>query len=235
MNLLDLAILTILGLFVIAGIHGGFLKSMSGVVAFFCAVLLAYLIMPATATALHNNDDIYPQLALYTEGAERIQDFEDSKLIVADVDAEKIESIIESAKLPYPMDKVIENNINSLAFEQDGIFTMGEYFNESIVNFTVNLISFLLLFIVIRAILAFIIHGADYVLKFPVLRRFDGLVGGAFGLIQGIFVLFTIFSLAPLLITLVPVDIIRPFIESSFLGNLFYKSNFIASLIRGVI
>ena len=91
-----------------------------------------------------------------------------------------------NADVPYPMGKRILENIASEAFAAEGVTTLGDYFNQTIVCVFINILVFLLVFAVVRIILAFIMGGVDYAWKLPQLRAGDGVLGGGLGLVRGI-------------------------------------------------
>ena len=60
-----------------------------------------------------------------------------------------------------------------------------------------------------------------YVFEFPVLRHLDALVGGIFGGIRGILLVFILFALVPLVMAVVPVEAVGTVISESKLAPMF--------------
>jgi uncharacterized membrane protein required for colicin V production len=240
MNLLDLAILAVFALFVLIGLYEGFLKSALSTVAFFLSWLLGLLVAPLFSRYLRTFDKLSSMLLYYTEGAERLASVEQARLKVADLSAAQIDEILSQASLPAPLDQLIEKNLSSEAFAQQGIVTVGEYFNQTMVNFTINVVSFVAIFLLVRCIIGLILRAMDYITVFPVLSRWDGLMGAGVSVLRCLFVLFVVFMFVPLALMLLPTTgtfgatMIGDYIQNSFFGWFFYDCNFLLMLIKGV-
>ena len=83
-----------------------------------------------------------------------------------------------------------------------------------------------------RIILGFIIRGISYGRGgFPALAHGDSAIGAGVGLLQGVLILFAIFLLLPIALTVLPKLYI--YVEKSFFGVFFYRANFFINLIPG--
>ncbi len=231
MNYIDLAIVVLLILSVLSGFHRGFLVSILSIASFFVSWLAAYLFMPAVSGAIMGQDDVVSQMLYYTEGAEKLGSVDLARMPVDMVD--NVTSIVSGADLPYPIDTLVHANISGETFLDEGLTTVGEYFNQTIVNVAVNVISFFAVFLLVMLVLSFVIRGVDFVTRLPVLHQFDRLLGAGFGLIRGILIIFLVFMLVPLVLTILPFPDIQNYIEDSAFGNFFYNSNFLLGLIPG--
>ena len=108
--------------------------------------------------------------------------------------------------------------------------TLGDYFNQTIVCVVINILALLLLFTILRLLFGFVIRGIEYGRGgFPVLSRGDGIIGAGVGLIHGVLLLFVIFMIVPVLLTVLPK--LYDFLSESFFGEFFYKANFLLSII----
>ncbi len=235
MNLLDLGIVAVFALFALIGWHNGFFLSMLNTAGFFVSWLLGLLFSPLAANAILSNVGLSNAMLYYTEGAELVANVELRRLAVSQLSGENLNSILASANLPVPLDTLIAKNMAGEVFAEKGITTVGDYFNQTIVNFTVNVIAFLIVFLIVRVILSFVLHGVDYTVRLPVLKHFDGPLGAGFGVVRGFFALFVIFMVVPTILVALPFPAVREYIDSSFLGPFFTGSNFLLSFIRGVI
>lgn len=235
MNLLDFAILGVFALFLLIGWHNGFFVSLLNTAAFFLSWLFGMLFSPSVAKAIVGQEALTNALLYYTEGAELIADVEMRRLSVSQLSAEGLDKLLESAALPRPLDDLVAQNMAGEVFAAQGVTTVGEYFNQTIVAFTINVASFLVVFLAVRILLALVIHGVDYTVRLPMLRHFDGVLGAGFGLVRGFFVLFLLFMVVPTALVALPFPIIREILEESFFGPFFYGSNFLLSLMKGVV
>lgn len=233
MNLLDIVFIAVILAFILAGWYRGFLFTAISIGAYVVSGGLALLFMPLLAAAVRNTDSLYNMMLYYTEGAEKIADVELSRMQISSISSGELNRIITESDLAFPLDKLIKSNIATESFSDMGISTLGDYFNQTIVCVIINILCFLLLFIVIRVVLAFILNGIDYAAVLPQLRHSDGLIGAGFGVVRGMLALFLIMLVVPLILTVLPFDFIRDMVEGSFFGPFFYHLNFLLHLMPG--
>lgn len=235
MNLLDIVIIAVLLFFMLSGFYKGFLSTALATSAFIVSWLISLIFMPLAANSVKMNDDLYNMMLYYTEGSEFINDIELSRAQISSVSENQLSEILSQSDIPFPMGKRIPANIANERFADQGISTLGDYFNQTIVCVFINILVFLFIFIIIRAILALVINGVDYAWVFPKLQNGDAVLGGCMGLIRGIFAMFLGFMLLPIMLTVLgDFEVIRDFIDGSFFVPFFYHSNFLLSLIPGV-
>ena len=231
MNLIDLAAIAIIALFVLNGLYKGFLSTLLSIGAYFVSVIFGFLFMRPGAAFISGHKRLFNMMLYYTEGSEFIANPEYVRAELSSLSNTDINSIIESARLPYPMGREIARNIAKEAFAEQGITTLGDYFNQTIVCVFINILVFLLVFAAVRLILGFIINGADYADPFPVLRAHDGLLGGALGLVRGMLAMFLIFMLVPIVLTVLgQFDLITNMVDDSIMAGIFYRLSFLLSL-----
>lgn len=238
MNLLDCCVIAVFAMYILRGLYKGFISTALGVGAFILSWLLALLFMGAGAKIVKNSAQLYDMMLYYTEGSEYISDnvgVESARLNIDQISSDDLDSIVERAGVPYPMDKEIRENIAKNAFADQKVTTLGDYFNLTIVSVFINILSFFAFFILFRFIFAFLIEGVDYAWRLPLLRSGDSLLGGALGIVRGMLSLFLLFMLMPVLLSVVgQFDLIVDMVENSFFAPFFYYSNFLLSLIPGV-
>lgn len=234
MNILDLVIILILGLYVLGGIYKGFVWNLSVLGSYIAAWLLAAVFMSLVASGFVQNESLFNSMLSYTEGSEYIYDVEYSKRPISEISNSELDEIIERAALPFPIGIRVRENIEKEAFSASGVLTLGDYFNESMVMIVINIISFLIVYAIARILFAIGINWADYAFVFPRLRRFDMLVSSGVGLLRGLFAMFTIFMLVPIMLTVLPFEPVRELIDSSFFASFFHRLNFLLRLIPAV-
>ena len=116
---------------------------------------------------------------------------------INEISTDTLNDVFSNADLPYPVAKNIADNIAKEQFADSGIVTLGDYFNQTIVSLFINILVFLLLFALMRIVLAFIINGIDYAWTLPQLRMADRAIAGGLGLVRGILAVFLLFMLLP--------------------------------------
>ena len=234
MNIIDICAIAILALFALSGLYRGFLTTLINIGAYIVSVLLGFLFMPLGASAIKGSESLYNMMLYYTEGSEYITNAEYVRLNIASPSAQELADVVSTANLPYPMNREISANIAKEVFADQGITTLGDYFNQTIVCVFINILVFLLVFAVVRLVLAFIINGVDYAWTFPILRRGDAALGMCMGLIDGMFGLFLIFMLLPIGLTVLgQFQQIQTLVDESAFATVFYRSNFLLALMPG--
>ena len=144
-------------------------------------------------------------------------------------------SIRANENLYNMMQYYTEENIAKEAFDDENISTLGDYFNLTMVNVFINIVSFLALYLIIRVILAFAINWFDYAYTLPKLKVYDPLFAVAASFIHGMLVLFLVFMLIPVALTLMgSLEFVNELVDGSVFAPLFYKSNFLLSWMPGV-
>lgn len=225
MNLLDIAVLAVLVLFVLHGIYRGFAHAFvhrriyTGVAGG----------NSAAARRLQRHPfqrKLFNTMLYYTEGSEYVGNVELSKTNINEISTDTLNDVFSNADLPYPVAKNIADNIAKEQFADSGIVTLGDYFNQTIVSLFINILVFLLLFALMRIVLAFIINGIDYAWTLPQLRMADRAIAGGLGLVRGILAVFLLFMLLPLVLIVLQgkFRFITDIVNSSITAKFFYKS-----------
>ena len=217
MNLLDYAILAIFAAFLLSGVYKGFLSTLLSIGCYIVSWLIGIICIPFGASAVKNSETLFNMMLYYTEGSEYIKDAELARAAVSSLSTAEINTIVANA------------------FAAEGVTTLGDYFNQTIVCVFINILVFLLVFAVVRIILAFIMGGVDYAWKLPQLRAGDGVLGGGLGLVRGILALFLLFMLLPIGLVFLAgkLQFVTDLVRESFFAHFFYRSNFLLSMMPG--
>ena len=178
---------------------------------------------------------VIPPLIYYSESDEFLQDVETVRLQVDAITPESLDALLTEVKLPYPVESRLRTNLENKAFADDGLTMLGEYLSMTIAHMTVNIVCFMILFLVSLIILFLVVRALDVTLIFPVLRYGDGLVGAAAGLVASALLLFALEMLVPVGLSFVPFEELRTIVENAATSSLFYHSNFLLALMKGVI
>ena len=234
MNLVSLFLLILICFTMLEGIYRGFMHSIINLGAFFLSVITSHIFSPLISSAVRANERIFSFMLYYTEGAEKIAVFKDTSLPIATLSADKLQSIITQSNLTEPFGTLIHQNVTSSAFSSEGLTTIGQYYNMTIVCTVLNILSFLLMFLAAYIIYTFVLGMVNYTVKFPELRQYDRFSGASFGIIRGFMICFLIVMIVPVVFLLLPVDQISDYFYASKLGMFFYNNNFFLHLIRGV-
>lgn len=232
MSFVDIFILLVLAITVLGGYYQGFVNTVSGIAATVLAFVIALVFVPLCSSAVKGNQGLFNSMLYYTEGAEyvAVTDVELTRTPISGISAQQLSLVIDNADMPKPMDRAVTRNIATEAFSQEGITTLGDYFNQTIVCVFINILSILAVFLIARLVFAFLIRGVDYARGgFPILSHGDGIFGAALGLVNGVLLLFVVFLAVPIALTVLPR--LYTFLEESFFGEFFYRANFLLDLI----
>ena len=235
MNWVSVFLIILIGIGLLEGVYRGFLHSAINLGAFFLSLLSSYLIYPVVSTAVKTSKAVFGFLLYYTEGSEKVVSFEDTHLMIDSLSPEKLNSIISSSALTQPFPTLIEQNVTSNAFAADGLTTIGEYYNMTIVCAVLNILSFLAVFALARIVYTFILGIVNYTVKFPELKQYDRITGAFFGASRGVLACFVIITAVPIIFLVVPVEQITDYFNNSALGTFFYQNNFFLHLINGTV
>ncbi len=236
MGILDFAIIAVFAIFVLAGVYKGFLWNFAALCASVLSLLIALIFMGSVAKLITANQGIYSAMLSYTEGREDVYDVDLVDRDITTLTNAEIEEIMLRSNLPFPFRQRVHENILSEALKDRGVTTLGEYFNQSKVIVFVNIVSFILVYMIARIVLTVLISWADYSLKFPKLRipLTDQIAGGAVGFIRGLIDVSVVFMITPVVLTVLPFEQIEELLTSSALASFLYNSNLILRLIPGV-
>ncbi len=234
-NAVDLIVLGILAVSILFGMYKGFINAVLGLIGLFAALIIAYLAYPQLARALQSNQSLINTLAHYSDASSRIHDLDLALTPVAGIPQTLLNQALTNAALPQPFEAFVRANILNQAFASLGSINVAEYLNQTIIAVSLNILCFLVCFAVAYAAIMLIVHLINYVFRLPVLKHLDMLLGGAFGGIRGIFLVFVLFALVPILLTISPIPQVSQMISESSLASIFYQSNLIQTIMQGTL
>ena len=235
MNLIDIAVIGVLALFILHGIYKGFLPTLLSIGAYILAWLAAIVLLPVGSNSIRGSEKLFNTMLYYTEGSEYVNDVELARKSIDEISTDTLNAVFAKADLPYPMAKNIADNIARESFAENGITTLGDYFNQTIVIVFINILVFIAMFAIIRIILAFIINGVDYAWTLPKLRVADRAIAGGIGLIRGILAVFLLFMLLPIVLIVLQgkFAFLTDMVNDSMMTKFFYRTNFLLSMMPG--
>ena len=230
MNIIDILILAVIAVSVIYGMHRGFISGVLSVAALIGAAALSFAMSPQLAAWLKGNETLVETLMYYTDAGSRVSSLDLSLMSVSQVTEGALEQILSSANLPAAFRAAF---ITGLGSASSGM-TIAELLSQTIVSVSISILSFLICFFVSYIVAIFVIHLISYVFELPVLRHLDALIGGVFGLVRGVLLLFILFMLVPIVLAVAPVPQIEELIAASRLAPMF-DSQLILSILRSSI
>ena len=230
MNIVDLLIIAVIAVTVISGMYRGFLSSLLITGSMVLSWIVAYAAYPALASQILSNAGIMQTLTYYTDAASRLGTGV-ARTPITQAAGGVIDSAVSGIQLPDALGALFKQNVASQAFSAINLGTVGDYLSQTLITAMLSVVCFLVLFIACFVLLDILMNLLDKVFKFPSLRHFDALAGGVLGAVRGFILVYLVFSLVPMLVTMLPVQAITDYIAASRLGSYFYGNNFIAALI----
>lgn len=234
MNLIDWVVVGLIILFVLNGIYRGFLPSLLNLGGFFLAWIISFLAYPLLSRALVKLP-FFDSMSFYIEGAERVGDVELARLSVSGISSAQLDEIMTSAKMPPPFDRAILSNVKNQAFADQGLTTLGEYFDATIYNVLINIFALLLLLFGLYVLFILITNAFSFAKPLPQLRRLDYPLGGAVSLVRGFFSMYMLFALVPVALILLPISLVTDLVNSSLMCNIFYSGSILLGFVSGVV
>jgi ABC-type multidrug transport system permease subunit len=115
--------------------------------------------------------------------------------------------------------KAFEANVRAQMFQRLGINTLADYLDQTIWQAVFNVLAFLLCFIALYVLVCLVVNLLDHVISFPMVRGFDWLLGGIFGLARGLVVVVLVLCLVPAIVQIVSPE----FADSLRTGSALYS------------
>ena len=171
------------------------------------------------ADTLKKNETLIRTLTYYTDAGSRIRNNDVSDLPASSLTQSMLDGLLNEVRLPDSFRSVFVEEIRKAAAEKTQ--KVSEILSRTIVNVSISILSFLITFLIAFLISTLLVHMIAYVFEFPVLRHLDALVGGVFGGIRGILLVFILFALVPLVMAVVPVEAVGKVISESKLAPMF--------------
>ena len=230
--MVDLVIILILAIALLAGYYRGVVYSALNLGVSILSFALALMLCTTLSGAVQKRQSLYEMMLYYFEGYEYINEtsVELVHVSVAQIGDKELSVVVKNADMPSPFDRAVTNNVKKQVYEDRGIYSLGDYFNQTMVDTVLNILSLLLLFLVFRLLFGFVLRLIDFgAAGLPRLRRLDVPLSCGIGLLHGIFLVFVLFMLVPLALVVVPR--LSKFLEESFMGEFFYKGNLLLRMV----
>lgn len=231
MNIVDILILAVLAFGLLAGMHKGFVASILSTVGFIGSWFGARMVYERIANLALSNTSLMAMLNQYLEPESFFESATQAATNVAEV-VSGGEAAIQNAVYAVSgkisvIARSFEANIRNQAFANLNISTLSDYLDQTIWQAVFNVLAFLLAFVVIYAVVSLIVNLLDHVLRFPVLRMFDWLLGGVCGLIRGMVVAVLLLCIVPTVFTIIAPELTQTLIAESTLYNFVRQLDFL--------
>ena len=233
MNIVDYVIIGIVAISVLFGLYRGFVSSVLSMGGGLLSFLASFALYPKLAALIQNNAELQRTLLHYTDASSRIGDLELALTNVVSLGREGIQKVLGNVNLPAPLDTILQVNLENLVYGTQGaVTTVSDYVSQTILQASINIICFLVCFIGLYIVLSLGMNLIRAIFRFPVLKQLDSLAGGIFGLLRGVLLCLAVFTLVPLVQTMLPMDLINELIAESQLAPIFMNGNLITAIMN---
>ena len=152
----------------------------------------------------------------------------------ADIPESLQETLIKSADIPAAFKNLLLKNNNKATYQKLGVTTFAQYVGAYIAKQVINIIAFILTFIVVTIILRAVVFALDIVTELPGVGALNHLAGGLFGMGIALVIVWIIFMVITLMYTTDIGKEIYRMVEDNTLLKLIYDGNPIMKLATGV-
>ena len=233
--MVDLVILLILAIALLAGYYRGVIYSAINLGVSILSFVMALLLCTTLSGVVQKRQSLYEMMLYYFEGYEYINEtsVELVHVSVSQIGEKELAVVVKNADMPSPFDSAITGNVKKQVYEDRGIYSLGDYFNQTIVDTVLNIISLLLLFLIFRLLFGFVLRLIDFgAAGLPRLKQFDVPLACGIGLLHGVLLVSVLFMLVPLMLVVVPR--LSKIIDGSLLGGFFYRGNVLLRMVPTV-
>ena len=241
MNIVDIIILVILAFSLLAGMYKGFIASLLHTFGFIGSWFGARMVYEKIANLALSNTTLMAVLNQYLEPEGFFASATQANTTVAEVVSGGEAAIQAAVSTVSEKISVIagafEANIRNQAFAKLNITTLADYLDQTIWQAVFNVLGFLLAFVVIYIVVSLVINLLDNVIRFPVLRMFDWLLGGVCGVLRGLVVAVLVLCVLPTIVSVMAPELTQTLLDQSALYNVVSQLDFldVSGMIRQLI
>lgn len=235
MNYLNLFLIFLICVYVLEGWYRGFLVSVGNTVGMAGSWIVGFLFCPALSRTI-SQGSFYRFIYIFTEASSHLTDQVEGHLIVSQLSQQQISDIVNQSALPAPFGKLVLENMRNVVYGTEHT-TVADYFNYTVTDAVVNILSFLMLYLICRVIVGLILNTANYASPLPVLRHCDGLCGAAVGAVRGCLGMYALCMIVPIILISAPtnVTLFSDVIYGSSVATTFYETDFLLNFVPGTI
>ena len=143
--------------------------------------------------------------------------------------------MIENMNLPDNIKEMLLENNNLEAYDLLNVAGFHQYVGAYLANMIINAMAYLISFVIVWTAIKAVLLALDIVAKLPILHGINKLAGGILGLVQGIVLIWIIFLLGAILCNgEMGQQFMKLIYENQFL-TLLYNYNLIMKIVFGLI
>ena len=231
MNIVDILILAVLVYGLLSGMHKGFIASGLSVAGFIGSWFGAQMVYERIANLALSNTTLMAVLSQYLEPTSFFASKAQAAMSVTEVvsggEAAIQQAVATVGEKISVFAEAFEANIRNQAFAKLNITTLADYLDQTIWQSVFNVLAFLLAFVLIYAVVSLLVNLLDHVIRFPVFRMFDWLLGGICGVARSLVVAVLLLAIVPPVVSLFAPEMMAELLSTSTLHSFVSQMDFL--------
>lgn len=202
-----------------SGYRKGLFKTIFSIASIIIAILITIFVSPYIAAQINSNVVINSKIreqviGLIDNCTEKMSDEEQDKFI-------------ENMPVPKYIKGYLKKNNNLQVYQDRSLDSFSEYIVDELVRIIINLITFVVVYFVIRIGLLIVTIMGNIITKLPMIEQFDGMGGTLLGSVQGIIEIWVLFIIITFLSQTEFGMSAMQCIENNTILNILYNNNII--------
>ena len=213
--LVDLCIVAVIALFTFLGYKKGLIGVAFSILSFIIAILIAVIIFKPVSTLIIEKTTIDDKIHAFI-----------TEKVAIDID-EKAEEGVQTVTVDSSINKYLKEPLEgakNATIENASIAVA-----DQITEVAIELVVFLIVYIVTRIIMMFLKGVIDLVAKLPIIKQFNKIGGTIYGVAEGIVIVLAVFAVISFL-SLSTTSALAEQINQSMLGNFIYNNNILLKM-----
>ncbi len=192
MNWLFWVVVVFIAYHVIDGLRRGFIRKAVSAVSLIVTLVLVTYLTPQITNFIQNNTSLHENLQ------QKCSDIFLSGEYNEDVKTDQV-LMIENMELPDNIKEMLLENNNTEAYDFLEVSGFHDYVGAYLANMIINALAYLLSFVIIWTAIRAILLAMDVVTMLPILHGINKLAGGVLGIVYGVALVWIAFLLVTIL------------------------------------
>ena len=235
-NVIDIIIIVIILISIFLGYKKGFVRTAINLLSFFIAIGLALVFYKPLAVILTENttiDDWIIDNITSSNNANEKNELDESESNNSNINLDTDSNNTEETNIEFII-KMFENLpatiTNNLEFEEVKNNTKQEIAYK-VSELIMNLLSLIVIYIVVKVTLAIAAFILDGIMKFPILKQLNEILGMVIGTIIGFIQIYVAFAVITFISSICDISIVIETIKMSAFAKILFENNLIINLL----
>lgn len=205
-----------------SGYKKGLFKTIFSIASIIIAILITTFVSPYIAVQINNNNVINSKIRKQVIG------LIDSS--IENKSDEEQREFIDNMPVPKYIKSYLKKNNNLQVYQDRALDSFSEYIVDGLVRIIINLITFIVVYCLIRVGLFVVTIMGNIITRLPIIEQFDGMGGTLLGAVQGIIEVWIVFIVITFLSqTEIGMSAMQCIENNGFL-NILYNNNIIMQI-----